>query len=157
MDSSRGSSDKSGPTQRRLAWPLRKDDTHKSKSVPVFLLSQMQFFNLCHFCSKFRPLPRGSARQSKIAALPSCSRRWSAPALRRGSAPSSSQKAVGVSKPLSPLDLVLECEGVGLRRLLPALMTHPDQASSLQGSRRVSSDTLAVNNRTIGLGWQQSK
>ena len=64
---------------------------------------------------------------------------------------------VGVSKPLSPLDLVLECEGVGFRRLLPALATHPDQASSLLGSRRVSSDTLAVNNRTIGLGWQQSK
>ena len=25
------------PTQRRLAWPLRKDDTHKSRSVPIFL------------------------------------------------------------------------------------------------------------------------
>ena len=28
------SSDKSGTIQRRLAWPLRKDDTHKSRSVP---------------------------------------------------------------------------------------------------------------------------
>ena len=27
------SSDKSGTIQRRLAWPLRKDDTHKSRSV----------------------------------------------------------------------------------------------------------------------------
>ena len=36
-DSLRGSSDKIGAIQRRLAWPLRKDDTHKSKSVPSFL------------------------------------------------------------------------------------------------------------------------
>ena len=28
------SSDKSGTIQRRVAWPLRKDDTHKSRSVP---------------------------------------------------------------------------------------------------------------------------
>ena len=33
MDSLRGSSDKIGTIQRRLAWPLRKDDTHKSRSV----------------------------------------------------------------------------------------------------------------------------
>ena len=31
-----GSSDKIGTIQRRLAWPLRKDDTHKSRSVPSF-------------------------------------------------------------------------------------------------------------------------
>ena len=37
MDSLRGSSDKIGTIQRRLAWPLRKDDTHKSRSVPNFL------------------------------------------------------------------------------------------------------------------------
>ena len=36
LDSLRGSSDKIGTIQRRLAWPLRKDDTHKSKSVPSF-------------------------------------------------------------------------------------------------------------------------
>jgi hypothetical protein len=36
-DSLRGSSDKIGTIQRRLAWPLRKDDTHKSRSVPNFL------------------------------------------------------------------------------------------------------------------------
>ena len=33
MDSLRGSSVKIGTIQRRLAWPLRKDDTHKSRSV----------------------------------------------------------------------------------------------------------------------------
>ena len=33
MDSLRGSSVKNGTIQRRLAWPLRKDDTHKSISV----------------------------------------------------------------------------------------------------------------------------
>ena len=36
-DSLRGSSDKIGTIQRRLAWPLRKDDTHKSRSVNDFL------------------------------------------------------------------------------------------------------------------------
>ena len=33
MDSLRGSSVKIGTMQRRLAWPLRKDDKHKSRSV----------------------------------------------------------------------------------------------------------------------------
>merc|ERR1712118_69606 len=33
VDSLRGSSVKIGTIQRRLAWPLRKDDTHKSRSV----------------------------------------------------------------------------------------------------------------------------
>ena len=36
MDSLRGSSDKIGTIQRGSAWPLRKDDTHKSRSVPSF-------------------------------------------------------------------------------------------------------------------------
>ena len=38
LDSLRRSSDKIGTIQRRLAWPLRKDDTHKSRSVTSFLL-----------------------------------------------------------------------------------------------------------------------
>ena len=33
LDSLRGSSSKIGTIQRILAWPLRKDDTHKSRSV----------------------------------------------------------------------------------------------------------------------------
>ena len=36
-DSLRGPSVKIGTMQRRLAWPLRKDDTHKSRSGTVFL------------------------------------------------------------------------------------------------------------------------
>jgi hypothetical protein len=36
LDSLRGSSVKIGTIQRRLAWPLRKDDTHKSRSVIIF-------------------------------------------------------------------------------------------------------------------------
>ena len=36
LDSLRGSSVKIGTIQRRLAWPLRKDDTHKSRSVSHF-------------------------------------------------------------------------------------------------------------------------
>ena len=36
LDSLRRSSAKIGTIQRRLAWPLRKDDTHKSRSVSIF-------------------------------------------------------------------------------------------------------------------------
>ena len=43
LDSLRGSSVKIGTIQRRLAWPLRKDDTHKSRSVQSFLF----LFVLC--------------------------------------------------------------------------------------------------------------
>ena len=39
-DSLRGSSVKIGTIQRRLAWPLRKDDTHKSRSVSHFFLAR---------------------------------------------------------------------------------------------------------------------
>ena len=42
MDSLRGSSVKIGTIQRRLAWPLRKDDTHKSRSVTIFLQVSQQ-------------------------------------------------------------------------------------------------------------------
>ena len=38
MDSFRGSSVKNGTIQRRLAWPLRKDDTHKSRSDSSFFV-----------------------------------------------------------------------------------------------------------------------
>ena len=34
-----GTSDKIGTIQRRLAWPLRKDDTHKSRNGPNFFWS----------------------------------------------------------------------------------------------------------------------
>ncbi|CAM6015142.1 unnamed protein product [Sphagnum balticum] len=41
-------SDKIGTIQRRLAWPLRKDDTHKSRNGPNFFapfLSSLNFIN----------------------------------------------------------------------------------------------------------------
>ena len=41
LDALWGSSVEVGTTQRRLAWPLRKDDTHTSRSVSNF------FGNLC--------------------------------------------------------------------------------------------------------------
>ena len=37
-DSIRGSSVKLGPIERRLAWPLREDDTHTSRSVSHFVI-----------------------------------------------------------------------------------------------------------------------
>ena len=42
LDSFQGSSVKIGTIQRRLAWPLRKDDTHKSRS-------DTSFFRRLHF------------------------------------------------------------------------------------------------------------
>jgi len=42
-DSLMGTSVKIGTIQRRLAWPLRKDDTHKSRSVPSFFFTQQSF------------------------------------------------------------------------------------------------------------------
>ena len=50
MDSLRGTSVKIGTIQRRLAWPLRKDDTHKSRSVPNFFSAQKR---LCLFSNPF--------------------------------------------------------------------------------------------------------
>uniref|UniRef100_A0A7N0TND4 Uncharacterized protein n=1 Tax=Kalanchoe fedtschenkoi TaxID=63787 RepID=A0A7N0TND4_KALFE len=45
-----GTSDKIGTIQRRLAWPLRKDDTHKSRNgpnfFPIFLSRQIFLFSL---------------------------------------------------------------------------------------------------------------
>ena len=49
LDSLRGSSVKIGTIQRRLAWPLRKDDTHKSRSVTNFF----DIFSSV-FCGKYR-------------------------------------------------------------------------------------------------------
>ena len=37
LDSLWGSRDRKGTIQRRFAWPLRKDDTHKSRSVKHFI------------------------------------------------------------------------------------------------------------------------
>ncbi len=38
-------SDKIGTIQRRLAWPLRKDDTHKSRNGPNFFLFFIREFH----------------------------------------------------------------------------------------------------------------
>ena len=42
-----GTSNKIGTIQRRLAWPLRKDDTHKSRNGPNFFLSKFVFRSRC--------------------------------------------------------------------------------------------------------------
>ena len=60
MDSLRGSSDKIGTIQRRIAWPLRKDDTHKSRSVLQFVVVDHIFFSWDEMCDKF------SAQSHKI-------------------------------------------------------------------------------------------
>ena len=45
LDSFRGSSVKIGTIQRRLARPLRKDDTHKSRSDTSFFLAHPRAFS----------------------------------------------------------------------------------------------------------------
>ncbi|KAL9346198.1 hypothetical protein Peur_061051 [Populus x canadensis] len=52
-----GTSDKIGTIQRRLAWPLRKDDTHKSRSGPNFFVF---FFSLCSSACLLQWLPFSS-------------------------------------------------------------------------------------------------
>ncbi|KAI9385718.1 hypothetical protein POPTR_011G103401v4, partial [Populus trichocarpa] len=52
-----GTSDKIGTIQRRLAWPLRKDDTHKSRNGPNFFLF---FFSLCSSACLLQWLPFSS-------------------------------------------------------------------------------------------------
>ena len=44
LDPRKRSSVKIGTIQRRLAWPLRKDDTHKSRSVTNFLIFFLSAF-----------------------------------------------------------------------------------------------------------------
>ena len=61
-DSLRGSSVKIGTIQRRLAWPLRKDDTHKSRSVPNFFEEHVL---PCQFDSM-----QGANSQTKIWSKP---------------------------------------------------------------------------------------
>ena len=50
---------------------------------------------------------------------------------------------------------VMECNGAQYV-LLCMLMALPDQGGSLQGSRGVSCDILAVDDPGTGSGWQQS-
>ena len=57
-DSLRRSSDKIGTIQRRLAWPLRKDDTHKSRRVTKFFAPRPMHHHLlasscCCSCPAF--------------------------------------------------------------------------------------------------------
>ncbi|KAK1441127.1 hypothetical protein QVD17_06965 [Tagetes erecta] len=42
----RGTSDKIGTIQRRLAWPLRKDDTHKSRNGGCTISVDINYYRL---------------------------------------------------------------------------------------------------------------
>ena len=56
MDPLRRSSVKIGTIQRRLAWPLRKDDTHKSRSVTNFFFNVLAKISKLNFEKYFKPL-----------------------------------------------------------------------------------------------------
>ena len=53
VDALRGSSVKLGTIQRILAWPLRKDDKHTSRSGSYIIVSKLLFLGIA------RPLARG--------------------------------------------------------------------------------------------------
>ena len=67
-DSLRGSSVKIGTIQRRLAWPLRKDDTHKSGSVLNFFCSQRRSRAGSSSSDANRTMPRGAKQQRGASA-----------------------------------------------------------------------------------------
>ena len=69
MDSFRGTSVKIGTIQRRLAWPLRKDDTHKSRRVDYFLFRRVRL--LWQGCNSSRPAEGTAAvvRQKNLVTL----------------------------------------------------------------------------------------
>ena len=58
LDSLRGSSVKIGTMQRIIAWPLRKDDTHKSRSVKTkaggdyyyYYCYYYYYYFYCYYC-----------------------------------------------------------------------------------------------------------
>ena len=66
VDSLRGSSVKIGTIQRRLAWPLRKDDTHKSRRVHNFFSHP-----------PIHARTRSSGRQADMENNPPLHRPWS--------------------------------------------------------------------------------
>jgi hypothetical protein len=69
-----GTSDKIGTIQRRLAWPLRKDDTHKSRNGPNFFFlplakSVILWFPLFCFLRSYTISASGSSSNSKVDIL----------------------------------------------------------------------------------------
>ena len=69
LDSLRGSSVKIGTIQRRLAWPLRKDDTHKSRSVNNFFATHRNA-QVPSAALRERPLPNFRSQLGGVT--PSC-------------------------------------------------------------------------------------
>ena len=84
LDSFRGSSVKIGTIQRRLAWPLRKDDTHKSRSGNGVYrrsrdASRAALGISCRATRKSRSggdLPRHAQSPEMVAILPRQARSW---------------------------------------------------------------------------------
>ena len=75
LDSLRGSSVLCGTRQRRLAWPLRKDDTHKSKSVSTFLILLPKFLMISlgeHDMSSLKQLPHPLHKASQTKQDSAC-------------------------------------------------------------------------------------
>ena len=71
LDSLRGSSVKIGTIQRRLAWPLRKDDTHKSRSVNNALAAHINV-NVRVECTRSLPTSEVKRREFCAGSLGMC-------------------------------------------------------------------------------------
>ena len=99
LDSFRGSSVKIGTIQRRLAWPLRKDDTHKSRSDSSFFgLLPMHCMALCMVLfSEWTAL--AAHKQQSLDEFRCCC----LPSLFRQSQPRHKNKKTGLSAFLSGL------------------------------------------------------
>ena len=72
LDSLRGSSVKIGTIQRRLAWPLRKDDTHKSRSVNNFFAinpDNLTLENTTNATKTRQRIQTNATKQNKTRAL----------------------------------------------------------------------------------------
>ena len=133
MDPLRRSSVKIGTIQRRLAWPLRKDDTHKSRSVHNFFLKFLMLSPLpdCY-------MDRG-ARQRNLTMQP-MKISWR---LLRASVTRAGARLVDCCLPAH-----------GLQSMLKAC---PYQVRALQGHTDGSRYVLAAREMRIASGWQQSK
>ena len=83
-DSLRGSSVKIGTMQRILAWPLRKDDTHTSRSANGFYLPRAEPRCGGHAVALPRPRPVLSPRHHELRVPAARFRRPAPPGASRG-------------------------------------------------------------------------
>ena len=134
LDSLRGSSVKIGTTQRRLAWPLHKDDTHKSRSVSIF-------HNLYQWLGKVSCM---SYMNKNHMSAPGGNRRLGTPSIAQTS------KALHMLK-TSTSDVRVQSAGSAEDTLAERLRRRPAKP---MGSPRVGSNPTGVDFASSMLPWR---